>query len=274
MSRLKDKLQSLQDRGEKAMGLFLTNGFPDPQSTLPVLQVIDEGGADFIELGMPFSDPLAEGLPVQRSSARALKHGVRMADAFRTAEAFRRTSETPLLLMGYINPVYSYGVGSFCRDARAAGVDGLILPDVPLEESAIVAGAAKEHGLDLILLMAPNTPDDRVREIDRQGSGFVYAVAITGLTGTDIGSLAQVEHYLTHAKSLMKHNPLLVGFGIKTHEDAMRLSRNADGFIVGSALINLVEKLWDDPSLPLEQRLTEIRHFTAELKYGTPAPLE
>lgn len=250
------------------MGLFLTNGFPDPQNTLPILQAVDEAGADFIELGMPFSDPLAEGLPIQRSSERALKHGVRMADAFRTAEAFRRTSETPLLLMGYINPVHSYGISNFCRDARSSGVDGLILPDVPMEESGIIEHAAREHGLDLVFLIAPNTPEDRIREIDQRATGFVYAVSVTGLTGTDIGGVAEVDNYLQRSRSLLQNNPLMVGFGIKSHEDAMRFSRNTDGFIVGSALINLVERLWDDGSLTLSERLDEIGRFVQNLKHG------
>lgn len=269
MSRLQQQLQLVRARGEKAMGLFLTSGFPDPQSTLPILQAIDEAGADFIELGMPFSDPLAEGLPVQRSSERALKHGARMADAFKTAEAFRRTSETPLLLMGYINPVYSYGVSNFCRDARSSGVDGLILPDVPPEESALIEHAAREHGLDLVFLIAPNTPEDRIREIDRRATGFVYAVSVTGLTGTEIEGVAQVDNYLQRSRSLLQNNPLMVGFGIKSHEDAMRFSRNTDGFIVGSALINLVERLWDDASVTPEQRLSQIRDFVQNLKHGS-----
>lgn len=274
MSRLRDTLQACAERGEKAMGLFLTSGFPDPDDTLPILREMDRGGADFIEFGMPFSDPLAEGLPVQRSSERALRAGVRMRDALETAAAFRSESETPLLLMGYINPIYRYGVASFCRDARDAGVDALILVDLPLEESAVIADAAQTHGLGLVNLIAPNTDDDRIRRIDEATSAFVYAVSVTGLTGSDLGAVKSVEAYLQRARKLVRSNPLLVGFGIKNHDDAMRLSRSTDGFIVGSALIEEVERLWDDPSLSSDHRLRALRRFVQALKHGDAVAAE
>lgn len=274
MSRLRNTLSTLKDRGEKAAGLFLTNGFPNPDDTLPVLRAVDRGGADFIELGMPFSDPLAEGLPIQRSSARALRHGVTMTDAFRTAEAFRAESETPLVLMGYINPVYRYGVEAFCRDAKRSGVDGLILPDVPPEESTLIQGAATDVGLDLIYLIAPNSSDERIAEIDRLATGFVYAVSVTGLTGSNLDGRAGVQAYLRRARALVQQNPLLVGFGIKSHDDAMELSTHTDGFIVGSALIGAVEQLWDEATLPLSDRLERVEQFVHALKHGTePATL-
>ena len=254
------------------MGLFLTNGFPSPEDTLPILHTLDEAGADFIELGMPFSDPLAEGLPIQRSSARALGHGVTMADAFTTAEQFRTRSDTPLLLMGYINPVFRYGVSNFCRDAHSSGVDGLILPDLPPEESVLVTDAAAQAGLDLVYLIAPNTPDERIEAIDTRASGFVYAVSVTGLTGTGLGAVDAVTDYLARARRLVRKNPLLVGFGIKTHEDATRLSRHTDGFIVGSALVTLIESLWGDASLSQTDRLARLREAAQRLKHGEALP--
>ena len=268
MSRLDSTFDSLRERGEKAMGLFLTNGFPEPDATLPILHAIDDGGADFIELGMPFSDPLAEGRPIQRSSTRALEHGVTMKDAFHTAEQFRAESDTPLLLMGYINPIHRYGVAAFCRDARSAGVDGLILPDVPPEESGMITEAATRNNLDLVFLIAPNSSDERIQTIDRLATGFVYAVSVTGLTGSDIKSGSFVENYLQRARRLVTDNPLLVGFGIKSHEDAMRLSGPTDGFIVGSALINKVDALWGDGTLSDKERLDQVRTFAHALKYG------
>jgi len=267
MSRLDDRFQTLRDRGEKAMGLFLTNGFPNPDATLPILQTIDDAGVDFIELGMPFSDPLAEGLPIQRSSERALSHGVTMDDAFDTAAAFRSESETPLLMMGYVNPVHKYGADRFCRKAAEAGVDGLILPDLPPEESGLITSAAETHGLDLVFLIAPNTTDDRIRRIDELASGFVYAVSVTGLTGSSLSG--DVDAYLQRARALVSSNALLVGFGIKSHEDASQLSAHTDGFIVGSALINRCAELWDDPSVSDTDRLDAVRAFAHSLKYGT-----
>lgn len=253
------------------MGLFLTNGFPDPEATLPLLHLLDESGADFIELGMPFSDPLAEGLPVQRSSERALRHGVTLDDALTTAAAFRQKSDTPLLLMGYVNPIYRYGIGNFFAAARSSGVDGLILPDLPPEEGSLMEDAADREGLSLVYLIAPNTPDERVRAIDARATAFVYAVSITGLTGTALGSVEGVEAYLSRARRLVERNPLLVGFGIKTHADAMRLSRHTDGFIVGSALVTLIERLWDDATLTPASRLEAVRRFAHGLKYGDEA---
>ncbi len=272
VDRLHRMFETLRARGEKAMGLFLTNGFPDPASTRPLLEVIDAAGADFIELGMPFSDPLAEGVPIQRASERALRHGVRLPDAFRTAEWFRARSQTPLLLMGYVNPIYRYGYRAFCRDAAQAGVDGLILADLPPEESAPLADAAREFGLAMVYLIAPNTPDERIRAIDERATGFVYAVSVTGLTGSQLPDHAAVTAYLQRARRQVRHNPLLVGFGIKSYEDARRLSQHTDGFIVGSALIRLVERLWEDSTLSPEERLATVQRFVHALKYGASVP--
>jgi len=270
MSRLDDTFDTLQARDEKAMGLFLTDGFPEPDATVPLLHALDRGGVDFIELGMPFSDPLAEGRPIQKASARALDHGVKMKDTFQRAETFRNESDTPLLLMGYVNPVLKYGVAAFCRDAAAAGVDGLILPDLPPEESKKLTEAATEHNLDLVFLIAPNSSDDRIRAVDERATGFVYAVSVTGLTGSDLDGTPTVDDYLKRARRLVQQNPLLVGFGIKSHEDAMRLSRHTDGFIVGSALINRVAALWDEELPPMDDRLDAVAAFARQLKEGEP----
>ena len=270
-TRLRSHLDDLRQRGETAMGLFLTAGFPAPDATLPILQAVDEAGADFIELGMPFSDPVAEGLPIQMASERALRQGASMAGTFETAAAFRRQSETPLVLMGYANPVMRYGVGDFCADAASSGVDGLILPDVPPEESGEIEEAAQRHGLSITHLIAPNTSDDRVRLVDARSTGFVYAVSVTGLTGTGLGDTDATDAYLARARDLVEQ-PLLVGFGIKTHDDAERLTRHTDGFIVGSALIRQAERLWDDGDLTDSERLADIAAWARALKTGAPDP--
>ena len=270
MSRLDAALDTLRGRDEKAMGLFLTDGFPHPDATVPLLHAIDRGGADFIELGMPFSDPLAEGRPIQRASAQALSHGVTLPDTLQTAATFRKESETPVLLMGYVNPILKYGIEAFCQDAAQAGVDGLILPDLPPEESDHLCDAAASHDLDLVFLVAPNTSDDRIVTVDERATGFVYAVSVTGLTGSDLSDTPTLDAYLQKAQRLTEQNPLLVGFGIKTHEDAMRLSRHTDGYIVGSALINRVEALWEDPDRTDAERLQAVEAFARHLKTGTP----
>jgi tryptophan synthase alpha chain len=271
MSRLDDTFDRLRAQGEKAMGLFLTDGYPETEATVPLLHALDRGGVDFIELGMPFSDPLAEGRPIQRASARALDNGVTMRDTFTRAEEFRRESDTPLLLMGYVNPLLKYGIEAFCRDAASAGVDGLILPDLPPEESDTLTEAAADNNLDLVFLIAPNSSDDRISAVDERATGFVYAVSVTGLTGSDLDGTPTVDEYLARAHSLVHNNPILVGFGIKTHEDAMQLSQNTDGFIVGSALINRVGELWADDSLSEGDRLDAVENFVHDLKYGAPA---
>lgn len=256
------------------MGLFITYGFPNPEATGSLLHALASGGADFIELGMPFSDPLAEGLPIQRASEIALRQGARMEHILAAAAAFRSKHDTPLLLMGYINPVFHYGISNFFRDARSSGVDGVILPDLPPEEAALVEDEARRHGLDLVLLIAPNTDDTRMRDIDRRASGFVYAVSITGLTGAALDNLDPIERYLLRARQHITRNPIMVGFGIRTHDDAMRLSRHTDGFIVGSALIQEVERLWSDPSLASSDRLRRVESFVRTLKQGETEPSE
>jgi len=271
MTRLRRHLDSLRARGETAMGLFLTAGFPSPDATLPILQAVDAAGADFLELGMPFSDPVAEGLPIQQASERALRQGATMAHTFETAAAFRKTSETPLLLMGYANPVFRYGVSDFCADAASSGVDGLILPDVPPEEAEGVEAAAAEHGLSITHLIAPNTADARVRLVDARSTGFVYAVSVTGLTGSGLGDADATDAYLARARALVS-GPLLVGFGISSHADALRVTRHTDGFIVGSALIRQAARLWDDPALSDSDRRDGIAAWARALKTGSPDP--
>ncbi len=270
MPSIRAHLQALAAKQEKAAGLFFTNGFPDPASTLPILQAVDRAGADFIELGMPFSDPLAEGLPIQHASERALRHGVRMKDTFRTAEQFRSQSETPLLLMGYVNPLMRYGLAQFCRDAGSAGVDGLILPDLPPEEAAEISAVAASERLEMVFLVAPNTREERILQVGALATGFVYAVSMTGVTGGTLGEHGTVDQYLERTRALLPDAPLLVGFGIKTHADAVRLSAHTDGFIVGSALINMVESLWDGP-LPERERLRAVEAFVRRLKTGSDA---
>lgn len=250
------------------MGLFLTAGFPSPDATLDVLLAVDEH-ADFVELGMPFSDPVAEGLPIQQASERALAQGATMAGTFEIAAGFRRQSDTPLVLMGYANPVFRYGVSDFCADAASSGVDGLILPDLPPEESHDLEEAARRHDLSITHLIAPNTAPSRVRLVDDRSTGFVYAVSVTGLTGSGLGAAEATDAYLARARGLVEQ-PLLVGFGISTHADADRLTRHTDGFIVGSALIRQAEELWDAPDLTDSERRARIGEWARALKIGTP----
>ncbi|MCY3595775.1 MAG: tryptophan synthase subunit alpha [Bacteroidetes bacterium] len=266
-SRLLSTLHSLKSKGEKAMGIFLTSGFPDPSVTNLLLDAVDQGGADFIELGMPHSDPLAEGLPIQHSSTCALQAGVTMQNTLEAVTAFRKHSDTPLLLMGYINPILRFGMEEFCKQAASAGADGLIIPDLPPQESSPLREQAQKNGLNMVFLVAPNTPTERMEEIDRMSDGFVYCVSITGLTGTGItGRMDMITTYLKHARQIITKNPLLVGFGIQTQEDAHRLSKHTDGFIVGSAVVKEIEHLWARPNLSLTERGRLLARFVRSLK--------
>lgn len=269
MSGLGTHLQSVLDRGEKALGLFMTSGFPDLEATPDLLNAIDRGGADFIELGMPFSDPLAEGIPIQRSSARALAAGVTMKQTLQYASDFTSESDTPLLLMGYGNPVMRYGISNFFKDARSSGVQGVILPDVLPDPDSPFFRAAAENGIDTVCLVSPTTPAARLAHIDHLSSGFVYAVSVTGVTGSDKGDAAPILAYLRQVKETVRLNPLLVGFGIRSARDVRAMVSEADGAIVGSALVGLVGECWDNPDLSRSDRLDRVEAFVRELKSGT-----
>jgi len=269
MSTLKAHIQKVLDTGDKALGMFVTSGFPDLEATPDLLRAIDAGGADFIELGMPFSDPLAEGIPIQRSSERALAAGVTMKQTLRYAAEFAASSDTPLLLMGYGNPVMRYGISNFFEDARSSGVQGVILPDVLPDPDSPFFRAAAENGVDTVCLVSPTTPKERLERIDELSSGFVYAVSVTGVTGTDKGDAQPILDYLRRIRPSIARNPLLVGFGIRSATDVAAMVAEADGAIVGSALINLVAECWDNPDLSHAQRLERVEAFVRDLKSGT-----
>jgi tryptophan synthase alpha chain len=250
---------------EKIMSLFLTAGDPGPQATVDLILGFEENGVDFIELGMPFSDPLADGPTIQYSSNVAIEQGITMKKILQIVEQVRKKSQIPIILMGYINPVLRYGVEAFCEDAAKAGVDGLIIPDIPIEESGILKEEALTNGLPIIYLVAPNTSDERMRKIDEQSQGFVYCVSVTGVTGAREGDevAKSVQRFIDRVKKNVTKNPKMVGFGIKSHDDAQRIAADMDGFIVGSALIDTIrehypEKGWKD----------EVFAFVRRLKYG------
>ncbi len=265
-SVLADHILEISRRGEKALGIFITSGFPNLEATAPLLQAIDEAGADFIELGMPFSDPLAEGIPIQKSSQLALESGVTMQDTLRFAAEFRKTSETPLVLMGYGNPIMQYGISNFYSDARSCGVNGVILPDVLPDMASPFYRAAQANKIDVICLISPTTSADRMKKIDRLSSGFVYAVSVTGVTGSDLGDSKPILNYLKQAKQHISRNPILVGFGIRSGADVRKMTPDIEGAIVGSALVRIIGDLWADSSLQSSERLERVKSFVRELK--------
>ncbi len=264
-SRIQSVFNQKRDSDKKIMSLFITAGYPDLESTVDLILGFEKNGADIIELGMPFSDPLADGPTIQYASNVAISNGVTMKKIFEMVSEVRKSSEIPIILMGYINPVFRYGVEKFCSDAEASGVDGLIIPDAPLEESSIISEAAHKYDLDMIYLVAPNSTDERMRKVDKQSSGFVYCVSVTGVTGARSGEevARSVERFIERVKSNVTENPKLVGFGIKNHSDAMKISEQVDGFIVGSALIDNIRNNY--PGKKWKQKLFT---FVEELKFG------
>lgn len=247
------------------MSLFLTAGYPDLDSTVDLILGLAENGTDLVELGMPFSDPLADGPTIQYSSNRAIDNGVTMNRIFEMVSEVKKQSDIPIILMGYINPVLRYGIEDFCAKAARVGVDGLIIPDVPVEESEIIDEVAKQHGLSLIYLVAPNTSDKRMQLIDEKSEGFVYCVSVTGVTGARDGEEVSksVNRFIERVKKNITQNPKMVGFGIKSHEDALSIAKDMDGFIVGSALIDTIREHY-----PNDGWQDEVFAFARDLKYG------
>ncbi|MCC5940662.1 MAG: tryptophan synthase subunit alpha [Balneolaceae bacterium] len=269
MTTQKSRVSSLFEQrkdNSKIMSLFITAGYPDLGSTVDLILGFEKNGADIIELGMPFSDPLADGPTIQYASNVAISNGITMKKIFEMVKEVRKSSEIPIILMGYINPIMRYGMEEFCRDAAECGADGLILPDLPPEESTIISESAKKYNLDIIYLVAPNSTDARMKKVDDLSSGFVYCVSVTGVTGARKGEevAKSVDRFIGRVNQYVTKNPKLVGFGIKNHEDAKLIAKQVDGFIVGSALIDTIRK-----NYPNNDWMQNVLSFVNELKYGT-----
>jgi tryptophan synthase alpha chain len=241
MSRIEKKFAELRQRGEAALIPFVTAGDPDLRTTLDILRALEKGGADCLELGIPFSDPTADGPTIQRSAERALKRGFSLSAIFRLVAEFRRESEIPLILFGYYNPLFHYGAKKFCRAAARAGADGILCVDLPPEESGELKRWTDAENLDLIFLLSPMSGADRMRLVGRKGRGFIYYVSVTGVTGArtsfDDGLRTQVE--LVRGTMAL---PVGVGFGISTARQAAWIAEFADAAVVGSALVSIIER--------------------------------
>ncbi len=264
MNRIKHAFDTKKP-DEKLLSLFITAGYPDLESTVELILGFEKNGADLIELGMPFSDPLADGPTIQYSSDIAISNGITMDKIFEMVRQVRKSSEIPIILMGYMNPVLRYGVPKFCKEAKAAGVDGLILPDIPVDEGGIIEQHASENELPIIYLVAPNTSDVRMKLADSKSEGFVYCVSVTGVTGARDGKEVSdsVNSFIERVRENVLNNPVMIGFGIRTHQDARRIASNADGFIVGSALIDAIRN-----SYPESGWKESVFSFVHSLKFG------
>jgi tryptophan synthase alpha chain len=241
MSRIQTTFKDLRQRGETALIPFVTAGDPDFETTLKILHALEKGGADCIELGVPFSDPTADGPTIQRSAERALKNGASLPQIFDLVRRFRLRSEIPLILFGYYNPVFRYGVQKFCRDAARAGVDAILCVDLPPEESDELRRCTDAHGLDLIFLLSPTSDAERIRLVGRKGGGFIYYVSVTGVTGARSSVADDLRSRITRVRRATSL-PVGVGFGISTPAQAAWVGHFADAAVVGSALIDRLEK--------------------------------
>ena len=246
MSRIAGRFAELKDSGRGALIPFLEAWDPDQATSMAILRGMPEAGADLIEIGMPFTDPMADGPIIQAAGKRGLKAGVKVRHVLTMVREFRaEDATTPVILMGYLNPILSYGPEKFCADAAAAGVDGLIVVDLPPEESDVLLPFARANGLDVIRLVAPTTDDKRLPQVMNGSSGFVYYVSITGITGT---RSATSEHLMAAIPRIRKATdlPLAIGFGVRTPAQAEEASRVADAAVVASALIETLSKHLDD----------------------------
>ncbi|MBU5638653.1 tryptophan synthase subunit alpha [Geomonas sp. Red69] len=261
MSRIADRFAALKARGEKGLVTFVTAGDPDLAGTEQVVLELEKAGADLIELGVPFSDPMADGPTIQLSSDRALAAGTTLPGILEMVARLRTRTQIPIVLMGYFNPIFAYGPERFARDAAQSGVDALLVVDLPPEEAAELKEHTDRCGLDLIFLLTPTSDASRVDSVARQGSGFIYYVSVTGVTGARTAVADTLADRVTEVRNALDL-PLVVGFGISTPEQAGQVARVADGVVVGSALVKFFEKYQG------EELLRELSSFVSALKQG------
>lgn len=227
--------------GYKALIAYLTVGYPDIETTCEVVSILSANGCDIIELGIPFSDPLADGVTIQKASYQALEQGVTPQVCLEVAYQLRQRMATPLVFMTYYNPVLNYGLEAFCQASVRAGIDGLIIPDLPPEEGGELEAITSKLNLDLIYLLAPTSAGERIATVTERSRGFIYLVSVTGVTGARETLPPELEGFVKRIKQKAKQ-PLCVGFGISTPEQARRVAKVADGVIVGSHFIRLIEE--------------------------------
>lgn len=239
MSRLK---KLFQEKKQNVLSVFYTAGFPKRDDTVSIARDLQAAGADIIEIGIPFSDPVADGPTIQASNKIALDNGMTVKLLLEQVKEIRKNVTMPIVLMGYLNPVLQYGFEKFCNDAAAAGVDGLILPDMPLDEFNDHRHLTTSLGLDVIFLISPTTSQERIEVIDGLSSGFVYAVSSSSTTGAKKGFTSEQEEYFRKLKNAGLKNPFLIGFGISDHQTFSKASQFSSGAIVGSAFINLLKE--------------------------------
>jgi tryptophan synthase alpha chain len=271
-SRITQCFDLLRLRGRKALIPFITAGDPEPEITVPLMYSLVKAGADIIELGVPFSDPMADGPVIQRASERALKHRVSLREVLSMVHEFRtQNTHTPVVLMGYLNPIEVMGYTSFARAAAQAGVDGVLTVDMPPEEANDLADALQAYYIAPIFLLAPTSSAERIRRISAVAHGFIYYVSIRGVTGAANMDIDEVKNKLTRIRTLTKL-PLGVGFGIKDATSAARVATLADAVIVGSALVQKIEALADKGITSTDKVIADVAGLLAEMRHAMDQP--
>jgi len=262
MSRIPATFEALKRKGRKALIPFITAGDPEPKLTVPLMHALAKAGCDVIELGVPFSDPMADGPVIQRSSERALKHGVSLKDVLGYVAEFRRTDRaTPVVVFGYANPIEAMGVERFAEAARLAGADGVLVVDYPPEEARGLAAMLEARGLDMIFLLSPTTTDERLAQVAAVGRGYLYYVSLRGVTGAAYIDVDDVAARVRHVKGYAKL-PVGVGFGIRDAQSACAVAKGADAVVIGSALIQEIEKS------PAGEVLARVSRFLSPIREG------
>ena len=265
MSRISAKLSALKSEGRKALIPFITAGDPNPEFTVPAMHALVEAGADILELGVPFSDPMADGPVIQKASERALEHKTSLRKVLEMVNAFRQQDDaTPVVLMGYLNPVESLGYGRFVELAKAAGVDGVLTVDMPPEESSELLPLMSEAGIDPIFLLAPNSTPERIRKMGELGRGYLYYVSLKGVTGASNLDLDDVQRKIADIRQFASL-PIGVGFGVKDPGTASAVSKLGDGVVVGSALVSKIEAAGKDTDKALTEMAALLRAMRAAM---------
>lgn len=268
MNRIDTTFARLRADGEKALIAYIMAGDPSLADTEALVLELERAGADIIELGVPFSDPIADGPVIQKAAERALRSGASLRKILGIVTTLRRRTQIPIVLMSYYNSIHAFGEAAFCRDAAQAGVDGLIVPDMPPEEDALLAAAACEGGPHLIYLLAPTSTPDRFAQVARRSKGFLYYVSLTGITGAQLPDLEGVRRNIAKIKRLTKV-PVAIGFGVATPDDAARVGEIADGVIVGSAIVRRIDEHRDDPRMA-----EKVGEYIASLKAAVAGSAE
>jgi tryptophan synthase alpha chain len=239
MSRIGARFRQIRSRQGKAFIPYIMAGDPNVARTKEMVRILEECGADIVELGVPFSDPLADGPTIQKAAQRSLAEGVTIGRVIELVADLRAVTQIPIVLMTYYNLIFKYGEERFARDAAAGGIDGMIVPDLPPDEAANLLRFSRKAGLDLIFLLAPTSTEERIKKVSRASGGFIYYVSITGITGAKLSLDSSIESHIARIRAVTG-KPMAVGFGISTPEEASAVSRFADGVIVGSAIVKRV----------------------------------